>query len=194
MAPPAPSARPGNPTEFSQSDRPGRGPEPRYPDGTSTTLVAIPQRPGDPGRPGLSPALPVRLGISNLLDLLHRSPRAGSNLIVRYSGIPHSISTTTSRARQSQTIWPRLSTLCQFSKFFNCDSTADLYFRRFLSRYSFALRRHPRDCVGASPLKRERDPSLSSRKLRTRAHLLCLQSGDTCCFFADIIKQSSPPP
>ena len=101
---------------------------------------------------------------------------------------------TSSRALQSQSNSPRLSTYCSLSKFFKLRLHLRSFFRRLPSVLLPSPWRYPRDCVCALPLERERSPSLSSRNLRTRAHLLCLQSGDTCCFFADIIKQSSPSP
>ena len=74
--------------------------------------VVIPQRPGDPGRPGLLPLSPAGLCISNLTDSFALLVLGRLKINRRIFWDHHSISATTSRALQSQTNWPRLSTFC----------------------------------------------------------------------------------
>ena len=70
---------------------------------------------------------------------------------------------TSSRALQSQSNSPRLSTYCSLSKFFKLRLHLRPFFRRLPSVLLPSPWRYPRDCVCALPLERERSPSLSSR-------------------------------
>ena len=200
MAPLCALGRPATPPSPVSPTARAAGPSPGTRSGQVLQLAALgsyPQRSGDPVVRAFSHT-PGRLCISNLTDssTLFALGRLKINRRIFWGSLYFCDFFSSSAVAIKLATPFNLLLLIEIvlSKIFKLRLHLRSFFRRLPSVLLLSPRRHPRDCVCALPLERERSPSLSSRKLCTRAHLLCLQSGDTCCFFADIIKQSSPSP